>query len=412
MTARAGVSPEEQKNFPLWAVVLAAAMIAGLSSGIRHVMGLYQRPVTEHLGLGREAFSLAIAIANIVWGLAAPVAGAVSDKYGTGRVVVFGSLTTVIGLVTMWMATSDAHLLVSGVFMGLGIAGAGTNAMVGAVGRNAPPNERAAAIARVGMGAGVGVFISLPYTHLLIAWFGWQTSLIVLASTAMVMFALAVPVSGRPMSSTPKDMPSQSLGQALGEAFRHPSFWLLNVGFFVCGFHVVFYGVHLPAYVADQGMAPEIAVFALTLVGVGNLFGTYLSGVWGRYYSKRVGLSLIYSGRAVVFLGFLFLPINGTLVLVASGILGLLWLSTVPLTSSLVATFYGPKWMAMLYGIVFFSHQVGSFLGVWMAGRLYDMTQSYDIMWWISVGLGVFAALIHWPIKERPVSRIERQAHA
>ena len=177
-------------------------------------------------------------------------------------------------------------------------------------------------------------------------------------------------------------------------------------GFFVCGFHVVFYGTHLPAYVADQGLGPEVAVIALTVVGLGNLLGTYLAGQWGKHFPKRIGLSLIYLGRAVVFLGFLFLPITATTVILLSAALGVLWLSTIPLTSTLVSTFFGPSWMTMLYGIVFFSHQVGSFLGVWLGGVLFDMLGSYDAMWWISVGLGVFAALIHWPIVEQPVPRL------
>jgi predicted MFS family arabinose efflux permease len=368
-------------------------------------MGLYLRPITEHLGLGREAFGLAMAIANIVWGLAAPFTGAVSDKYGTGRVVVFGSICTAIGLLIMYAATSDIQLFISGIFLGFGVAGAGVNAMVGAVGRAAPPEQRTVAIATLGMGSGIGVFLALPYTHLFMEHLGWQSSLVVLSATAMMMLPLAYFVRvSRP--AVPLAKP-QGLREALSEAFAHPSFWLLNAGFFVCGFHVVFYGVHLPAYVADLGMSSEVAVTALTVVGIGNLIGTYLAGQSSKIIEKRIGLSFIYLGRAAVFLGFLFLPINATTIILLSAILGLLWLSTVPLTSGLVATFFGPTWMTMLYGIVFFSHQVGSFLGVWLAGVLYDATRSYDAMWWISVALGVFAALVHWPIRERPVARLQ-----
>lgn len=408
MSSPAGASHAPLNRFPLWAVVLACATIAGIGMGLRQVMGLYLKPITTELGIGREAFGLAIAIANITWGLAAPFAGAVSDKYGTGRVVVFGSICTAIGTLIMWAATSDIHLFVSGLLMGFGVAGAGVNAMVGAVSRAAPPEQRSAAIAKLGMGSGIGVFLALPYTHLLMEHLGWKTSLFVLAMTALVMLPLAFPVSGKPVSNS--SAKPQTLGEALAEAFRHPSFWLLNAGFFVCGFHVVFYGVHLPAYVADKGFDPSVGVTALTVVGIGNLIGTYLSGQWGKSKSKRIGLSLIYFGRALVFLCFLFLPITPTAVIVLSAVLGLLWLSTVPLTSSLVATFFGPTWMTMLYGIVFLSHQIGSFLGVWMAGKLFDMTKSYDAMWWISVALGVFAALIHWPIKEKPVARLAAAA--
>ena len=373
--------------------------------GLRQVMGLYLRPVTAELGIGREAFGLAIAIANIVWGIAAPFAGAISDKYGTGRIVVFGALTTATGLYLTQAASSELHLFVAGIFLGLGVAGAGINALVGAVARAAPPDQRSAAIAALGIGSGIGILVALPYTHVLIEALGWKQSLVALAASAALILPLAWPLRGRPEMTTGLTR-RQSLGAALAEAFRYPSFWLLNAGFFVCGFHVVFYGTHLPAYVADQGLGPEVAVIALTVVGIGNLIGTYLAGQWGRRFPKRIGLSLIYLGRAVVFLGFLYLPITATTVILLSAALGVLWLSTVPLTSTLVSTFFGPSWMTMLYGIVFFSHQVGSFLGVWLGGVLFDMLGSYDTMWWISVGLGVFAALIHWPIVEQPVPRL------
>ncbi len=393
---------------PLWLVVIAAASIAAIGMGLRQVMGLYLVPVTETLGLGRESFALAIAIANLVWGLAAPFTGAVSDRYGTGLVVAFGAVTTMAGLLLLQNATGEFDLFLSGIFLGFGVAGAGVNAVVGAVGRAAPPEERSAAIASVGMGAGVGMLIALPYAHLLLESLGWQQSLVVLAATASLILLLALPVSGRPenLSTAGAD---QSLVEALSEAARHPSFWLLNAGFFVCGFHVVFYATHLPAFVADQGLAPEVGVWGLMVVGLGNLIGTYVAGQWGRRHSKRQGLSGIYLGRALVFLGFLFLPITPFTVIALSAVLGLLWLSTIPLTSSLVATFFGARWMTMLYGIVFLSHQLGSFAGVWLAGALYDRYQSYDTMWWISVALGVLAAAVHWPISERPVARLEAQ---
>jgi predicted MFS family arabinose efflux permease len=390
---------------PLWAIVLAAATIAAIGMGLRQVMGLYLVPVTETLGLGRESFALAIAVANLVWGIAAPFTGAVSDRYGTGIVVVFGAATTSIGLLLMHFARTDVDLFLSGIFMGFGVAGAGINAVVGAVGRVASQEERSAAIASVGMGSGIGILVALPYTHLLMEELGWQSSLLVLAATASLILFLAWPVSGRPEAPS-SSLPQQSLRSALGEAFRLPSFWLLNAGFFVCGFHVVFYGTHLPAFVADKGLGPEVGVWALMIVGLGNLIGTYLAGQWGRKYSKRNGLSLIYLGRSLVFLGFLFLPTTPLTVIGLSAALGVLWLSTIPLTSSLVATFFGAKWMTMLYGIVFFSHQLGSFAGVWLGGAIYDRFQSYDAMWWICVALGVAAAAVHWPIDERPVARL------
>jgi predicted MFS family arabinose efflux permease len=385
-------------------IVLAAASVAAIGMGVRQTMGLFLKPMTMDLGIGREDFALAVAIANLTWGIAAPFTGAVSDTYGAGRVVLFGAVCTAVGLVLMWAAQDRMHLLASGLFLGLGVAGAGINALVGAVGRAAPPDKRTPAIASIGMGSGIGILIALPYTHLLMDWIGWKTTLLVLSATCLLMLPLAIPVSGRPVTAVTKEKP-QSLVAALREASRHRSFWLLNAGFFVCGFHVVFYGVHLPAYVADKGLDPKVAVASLVLVGIGNLVGTYLAGQSGRYMEKRRALSLIYVIRAVIFVGFLVLPITPVTIMAASAALGLVWLSTVPLTSGLISTFYGPAWMTMLYGVVFFSHQLGSFLGVWLGGVVYDATKSYDLMWWISIALGIFAALIHWPIEEKAVTR-------
>ncbi len=389
---------------PWWLVVVAAASIAGIGMGLRQVMGLYMKPVTMELGIGREQFSLAIAIANITWGLAAPVFGAISDRYGAGRVAVLGAVSTAIGLYLTYLAKTDMQLYVAGMFLGLGVAGAGVGAMVGAVARAVPAELRTQAIAALGMGSGVGILLALPYTHLLIEYLGWQTSLLALTATAFLMLPLAMLVAGKPEGAKPGSY-SQTLGEALQEAIQQPSFWLLNAGFFVCGFHVVFYGTHLPAYVADKGFDGRVAVTALTAVGLGNLIGTYCAGQSARFMPQRYGLSLIYLGRAFIFLGFLFLPITPTTIIVLSALLGLLWLSTVPLTSGLVATFFGPQWMTMLYGIVFVSHQAGSFLGVWAGGRVFDATKSYDVMWWISVALGIFGALIHLPIREQAVAR-------
>lgn len=391
-----------------WFIVLAAASIAAIAMGLRQVMGLYMKPITMDLGIGRQTFSLAIAVANLVWGVAAPFVGAVSDRYGAGRVAVMGGVTTAIGLFLTYQAQSETGLIWAGVFLGLGVAGAGVNAMVGAAARAAPVELRTQAIAALGMGSGIGILIALPYTHILIESLGWKASLLALLATSLFILPLAYFVAGRPAARS-SALPSQSLGEALGEAFRLPSYWLLNAGFFVCGFHLAFFGTHLPAYVADQGLAPNIAVIALTGVGIGNLLGTWTSGQSARFFPKRYGLSFIYFARAFVFLGFLYLPITSVTVIALSAVLGLLWLSTIPLTSGLVATFFGAQWMTMLYGIVFLSHQMGSFLGAWTAGLVFDATKSYDVMWWVSVALGVFAALIHLPIREEAVARSAAQ---
>ena len=399
------VSPVIATRQPLWLVILAAGLICAIAMGLRQVMGLYLPPMTLELGIGREPFSTAMAIANLTWGLGAVGAGMVADRYGAGRVVVSGVLATMAGMYVMYVAQSGLDLMLSGILLGIGVSGTGITSLVGAVGRAAPPEKRTSAIASLGMAAGIGGFVAFPYTHLLMDVAGWKTSLLLLLITTSIMLPLAWPLSGRPAPGA-GIVDQQTLGGAIREACTHPSYLLLVAGFFVCGFHVAFYGVHLPAFVADKGLDGSVAVIALTTVGVGNLVGTYIAGQSGRFIEKRRGLSLIYFGRCFIFLGLLFLPITPLTVIVLSALLGLFWLSTVPLTSSLVATFFGTRWMSMLFGVVFLSHQLGSFSGLWLAGTLYDRTQSYDMMWWISIALGLFAAAVHWPIQERPVARL------
>jgi predicted MFS family arabinose efflux permease len=393
---------------PVWVIVLAAGTIVGLAMGLRQVMGLYLKPMTTELGIGREPFSDAMAIANLIWGIAAIFMGAIADKYGAGRVLVAGILATVVGFYLMYAAQSAEALYISGLLLGIGVGGTGITALVGAVGRAVPENKRTAAIASLGMAGGIGGLLAFPYAHLLIEWLGWQPSLLVLAATCLIMLPLAYFLKGKPQTQSAAK--PQALGDAFREAFAHPSFWMLTIGFFVCGFHVAFYSVHLPAYVADKGLGPWVAVWALMMVGIANIVGTYLAGQSTKVMEKRVGLSFIYFMRCFAFLGLLFLPVTPWMVIGVSTLLGLFWLSTVPLTSSLVATFFGPAWMSMLFGFVFFSHQLGSFAGLKLAGRIYDVTKSYDLMWWICIGMGLFAALIHWPIKETPVARLQTAA--
>ncbi len=405
MSQIAATTAPAKSQLPVWVVVLAAGAIVGVAMGLRQVMGLYLKPMTTELGLGREAFSTAMAVANIVWGIGAVFSGAIADKYGAGRVIVASALATMVGLYLMYAAHSSLDLLISGILLGLGVSGTGITALVGAIGRAVPAEKRTQAIASLGMASGIGNFIAFPYAHLLIEAYGWNASLLVLMATATLILPLAWFMSGKPQTQVAATKPL-SLTQAFSEAFATPSFWLLTAGFFVCGFHVAFYSVHLPAFVADKGLDPWVGVWALTLVGTANIIGTYIAGQSGKFVEKRIGLSLIYFGRVFVFLGLLFLPITPVTVIALSILLGFFWLSTVPLTSGLVGLFFGTTWMSMLFGFVFFSHQLGSFAGLWLAGRLYDVTKSYDIMWWISIALGLFAAAIHWPIKERPVARL------
>ncbi len=389
-------------TLPLWMLILIVGIIVGVSMGRAQSMGLYLTPITQALGIGRESFGLAMALTQLLMGLGAPLAGGLIDRFGAGPIVSVCVLSTIAGLAFMYAATTSAHLLVSGVLMGIGVSGTGVTSLVGTVGRLAPPQKRLSAIASIGMAAGIGGFVALPVMHLLIELGGWQQSLLWLMAITALLIPLCWPISGKPMphaSSTPR----QTFKEALAEALHHPSYWLLTAGFFVCGFHVAFIMVHLPAFTLDQGLPSWVGPSALAVVGIANIVGTFVAGQSDRFIEKRRGLSLIYFGRSVLFLGFLFLPITPLTVIGLCALLGLLWLATIPLTSGLVATFFGTTWMSMLFGIVFLSHQVGSFLGVWLAGRIYDMTHSYAAMWWISIALGLLSALLNWPIEEKPV---------
>lgn len=392
---------------PLWLVVICGGAVLGLSMGFRQTFGLYLDPISQELGLGRTVFALSMGIQNILWGVSAPLAGAIADKWGAGRVIVVGALLYAVGLAMLASAPGEAGLLTSGVVLGLGVSGTGFTAVLGAVGRAAPPERRSSALGLASMGGSLGQFLLLPYAQAFIGTMGWYVSLLVLAVTALFMVPLAWGLAGTPRSdATPSD---QSLAHAFREALRHKGFLLLNAGFFVCGFHITFVGTHLPAFVIDLDFAPWLGSAALMVIGVANIVGTYVWGHIGERIEKRVALSVLYFARAGVFLAILMLPLTVPTLLVICVALGFLWLGTIPLTSALVATLFGPKWMSMLFGIVFLSHQIGSFLGVWLGGYLYDLFGSYDIMWWLSVALGVAAAALHWPIKEEPVPRLQAE---
>ncbi len=391
-------------GLPLWAVIAAAGLIVGTTAGLRQVVGLYLPPVSESLGVGVEPFSTSMAVANLLWGVGGVVAGAIADRYGAGRVTLLGLVLIIIGYYMLYLAQTGPDLMWSGISLGFGVGACGISVMVGVVGRAAPPTRRTAAIAALGMANGIGNFLAFPYTHLLMETMGWRASILAVIATLALMLPCVWLVSGKtqPMVGAK----SQAFGEAFREAFRLPSYWLLTIGYSVCGFHVAFYSVHLPAFVASQGLPSSVAVWALTAVGIANIIGTYIAGQSSRYIEKRLALTIIYLARCFVFLGLLYLPPNGPTIIVLSTILGFFWLATIPLTSSLVATFFGTAWLSMLFGFVLLSHQTGSFVGVWLAGILYDITQSYDTMWWISIGLSLTAAAVHWPIRERPVPRL------
>jgi MFS family permease len=386
--------------------IVAGCLISLLSFGPRSIMGLFLAPMTEAREWSREIFALSIAIQNIMWGIGQPLAGAIADRYGSGRVLAAGGLLYAAGLALMAWAPTPLWLNVSaGVLVGLGMAAASFTIVLAAFGRRVPA-ERRSIVYGVGTAAGsMGQFLFAPLGQTLIAGFGWSQALLVLAAVMLLVPVLAIALAGRP-GVVGQQVRDQTLREALGEAFTHRSYLLLTSGFFVCGFHVAFVATHLPPYIVDKGLDPRIGAWALALIGLFNIVGSLASGFIGQNHSKPVFLSLIYFARALLIAAFVLLPATPITVLGFSAVLGLLWLSTVPPTSGLVAIMFGPKHLGMLMGIVFFSHQIGAFLGVWLGGRLYDQTGSYDVVWWIGVALAIFAAIVHWPIKEAPAYRV------
>lgn len=394
-----------------WLIVLGAGAILAINMGIRQGFGLFLKPISQDLDLGRQVFALSIALLNLCWGAGAPFAGALSDKFGAVPVVLGGAVLYAGGLLLMASASAEPQLLTAGVLIGLGVSGTGFTAVFGVVARAAPPEKRAAAISFVTMGSAIGQFIALPYVHVLLDSTGWVMALVVLSGTAALMVPLSLALIGAGQQTSGAGaaqlaIPEQGLGAALKEAMKHPSFLLLTAGFFVCGFQIAAVAVHLPAFLTDRGFDPSLGAIALTVIGAANIAGTYLCGRAGEFMPKQVALTLLYLGRGLVFLALIYLPLTQASVLVCAMVLGLFWLGTIPLTSGLIVTFFGPRWLSTLYGIVFFSHQIGSFLGAWLGGWFYDLYQSYEMLWWASIGVSLLAAVLHLPIREAPSPRL------
>ena len=384
------------------AVLVAGCAILCIGFGVRSGFGLFLQPMSLENGWGRETFSLAMAIQNLIWGLLGPFAGGVADRYGTGRVVVLCGVAYVLGLVVMAFAETPLALhLGSGFLIGLALSGATFATVLAVIGRVTPAEKRSTALGIAVAAGSFGQFAILPITQLLISSFDWHVALLVLAAIAALIVPLAFFTSGK---GAPHSGPQQSLGGALHEALRERGFHLLFWGYFVCGFHIAMLTVHLPAYVTDNGMKPEQGMMALALIGLCNMVGTFAAGWLGGRYSKKYLLSFIYAVRAVLILVLIALPLTpATLYFFACGI-GFLWLGTVPLTTGLVGQIFGLRYAATLTGIVFLGHQIGSFIGVWLAGWLYDQTGSYNGALTISIGLGVFAALVNLPVNEKPLA--------
>jgi len=385
-------------------VLVASGLILTLSMGIRHGFGLFLQPMSADLHWGRETFALALAVQNLMWGIATPFAGMLADRFGSHRVALACSVLYIAGLATMAMATTPLMLvLTAGVLIGAGLAGLSFSLVAGVLGRKFPPEKRSMALGISAAAGSFGQFALLPLTQVLLSNLGWYVALFALAAVALLMIPLSAAIYERHAGGAHAFQ--QSAGAAMSEALGHRGYMLLTIGFFVCGFQVVFVGVHLPAYLADKGMAPHVAVTALALIGLFNIVGTWTTGWLGSRMPKRFILSGIYFLRAVVFALFFFLPLSSWSVYAFAIALGLLWLSTVPPTNSIVAQIFGVRYLAMLTGVTFFSHQIGSFLGAWLGGKLFDSTGSYDVVWYLSIALGVLAGLINLPVDEREIKR-------
>jgi predicted MFS family arabinose efflux permease len=386
-------------------VLICGAAIVTLSMGIRHGFGLWLQPITMERGWTRETFAFALAAQNLVWGLSGPFAGMLADRFGAFRVLVAGGVLYAAGLVLMALATSGLAFTGSaGALLGMAQAGTTYAVIYGVIGRNVAPEKRSWAMGVAAAAGSFGQFLMVPVENWLMAAFGWQEALFILGCLALAIAPIAFGLK-EPAAAHSAHGPAQSIREALREAFSYPSFQLLTAGYFVCGFQVVFIGVHMPSYLKDKGLSPEVATYSLALIGLFNVFGTYLAGSLGQRLAKRHILSSIYLLRSVAIVAFLSLPLTPASVYVFSAVMGLLWLSTVPPTNAIVAQIFGVRYLSMLGGFVFFSHQIGSFLGVWLGGKLYDTTGSYDIVWWIAVALGVFAALVNQPVRESAIAR-------
>ncbi len=385
-------------------VLVCGALIVTLSMGIRHGFGLWLQPITMDRGWTRETFAFALAIQNLAWGLAGPFAGMLADKYGAFRVLVAGGVLYAGGLVLMALATSGLAFTGSaGILLGLAQSGTTYAVVYGVIARQVDPAKRSWAMGVTAAAGSFGQFLMVPVENWLIGGFGWENALFVLGCVALLILPLAFFMKEPERAASTG--PQQSVMAALREAFAYPSFRLLTLGYFVCGFQVVFIGVHLPSYLKDKGLEPGVATTALALIGLFNVFGTYAAGSLGQKMAKRYILAGIYALRAVAITAFVLAPLTPMSVYVFASVMGFLWLSTVPPTNAIVAQIFGVQYMSMLGGFVFLSHQIGSFLGVWLGGLLFDATGSYDVVWWIAVGLSAMAVAANLPVRETAIVR-------
>ena len=399
---------KESQRLPMLQVLLCGGMVVTLAMGIRHGFGLWLMPITQEMGWTRESFSLAIALQNLSWGVFGIFVGMIADRMGAFKVLLVGSCLYALGLIGMALApTTLLFALTTGLVIGAAQAGTTYAVIYGVLGRQIPPERRSWAMGVTAAAGSFGQFFMVPVEGTLIANFGWSNALLILAAIALIIAVLAFGLREPGFGSGAAPQREQTIGQALKEAWSNPSFVLLLGGYFVCGFQVMFIGVHMPSYLKDFGLAPHVASVGLALVGLFNIFGTYLAGNLGQKYpmNKRHVLAGIYGMRSVVTVLFLLAPLSDWSVYLFTAAMGFLWLSTVPLTNSTIAQIFGVQHLSMLGGFVFFSHQIGSFMGVWLGGYLYDANGNYDMVWYLSIALGIFAALVNLPIREAPLVR-------
>jgi MFS family permease len=384
-------------------VIAAGCLIALITFGARTSFGLFTEPLSALRGWDRETFALAIAIQNLLWGLGQPFGGAIADRYGAGRVLAAGGAVYAVGVALMSLSTSGAALAVSGgVLVGLGLSGGSFTIVIAAFARLVDEERRSWAMGLATAMGSLGQFVFAPLGQSFIGAYGPATALLLIGGCVALVPILAGALSGGATTEAQR----QSSSVAVREALTHPSYLLLTSGFFVCGFHIAFVSTHLPPYLTELGLSTALAAWALALIGLFNVVGAYGAGVLGGIHSRRLLLSAIYASRAAAFALFVVLPVTPATVLLFSAAIGLLWLSTVPLTSGLIAVMFGTAHLGLLFGVVFLSHQVGAFAGVWLGGIVYDATGAYDLVWWLSIALGMAAALVHLPISERPVARL------
>jgi MFS family permease len=388
-------------------IVGCGCLMAILGFGPRSVFGFFLQPMSQELGWGRDVFSLAVAIQNLLWGAALPFVGAIADRYGSFRVLAVGGVVYAVGLAMMAYATTPGSLYLSaGVLVGFGLAGASFTLVLAAFGKLLPESMRTFAFGAGTAAGSFGQFLFSPLAVALLNNIGWHQTLLVFAVLVLLVLPLAFVVATPAMDMSVGAVKKQSFREALSEAFGHQSYVLLVLGFFTCGFHIAFITVHLPPYLVDRGLDISWGGWVLAFIGLFNIIGAISAGLLGNRFPKRYLLSTIYLLRAVAFTAFVLTPMSPASAMIFGAVMGILWLSTVPLTSALVGLMFGTRFMATLFGFVFFSHQVGAFIGVWLGGYLYERTGSYDIVWWLGVALGIFAALVNLPIREQPVARL------